>query len=110
MRGRLHTALALAALSSLALAARFRTPAPGPAEFPRDHGAHDDARLEWWYVTGHLFGPSGRSGYELTFFRTGASEDSKGARSSDVAARDVFLAHFARSTHPINLPVRCRVP
>ncbi|HKC24999.1 MAG TPA: lipocalin family protein [Thermoanaerobaculia bacterium] len=97
MRRSLATALALAALSSLALAARFRTPASGPAEFPRDHGAHDDARLEWWYVTGHLFGTSGRSGYELTFFRAGASDEPKGARASDLAARDLFLAHFARS-------------
>jgi len=40
---------------------------------------------------------SGRSGYELTFFRTGASDEPKGARASDLAARDLFLAHFARS-------------
>lgn len=23
-------------------------------EFPRDHGAHDGFRIEWWYVTANL--------------------------------------------------------
>lgn len=93
--------LALTALAALAAAAagasRFRTPPAGPASFPRDHGAHDDARLEWWYVTGHLSGASGRSGYELTFFRTGLEDTPKRARASAFAARDLFLAHFART-------------
>jgi predicted secreted hydrolase len=92
-----RAAAALFLLPLLALAARYAPPAPGPAQLPKDHGAHDDARLEWWYVTGHLSGASGRSGYELTFFRTGATDEPKGARSSALAARDLFLAHFART-------------
>jgi len=64
--------------------------------FPRDHGSHDDARVEWWYVTGQLETSSGkRLGYQLTFFRTGISDEPKGARTSAFAARDLFLAHFA---------------
>jgi predicted secreted hydrolase len=48
--------------------------------FPRDHGAHPDAPVEWWYYTGHLSGEKGRRyGFQLTFFRV----------------RDVHLAHFA---------------
>jgi predicted secreted hydrolase len=90
---RTRAVLLLAAL--LALGARFRPPSAGPVELPKDHGAHDDARLEWWYVTGHLTGASGRSGYELTFFRTAAGDDAP--RTSALAARDVFLAHFART-------------
>src|SRR5512144_1295210 len=44
--------------------------------FPRDHGAHEDARVEWWYVTGQLETASGkRLGYQLTFFRTGITDD-----------------------------------
>ncbi len=55
-------------------------PAAVPLEFPRDHGAHPDAAMEWWYYTGHLTGPGGREyGFQLTFFRV----------------RDLHLAHFA---------------
>jgi len=51
-------------------------------QFPRDHGSHPDAALEWWYWTGHLSGTGGRAyGFQLTFFRL----------------RDVHLAHFAWS-------------
>jgi predicted secreted hydrolase len=50
--------------------------------FPRDHGSHPDATLEWWYWTGHLRSDDGRSfGFQLTFFRL----------------RDLHLAHFAWS-------------
>jgi predicted secreted hydrolase len=66
--------------------------------FPRDHGSHDEARVEWWYVTGHLFTPAGkRFGYQVTFFRTGILDEPRGARESVFAARDLFLAHFART-------------
>lgn len=46
-----------------------RPPDPQPIVFPRDDGPHD--RLtEWWYVTGHLFGPAGeRFGFEFVVFR-----------------------------------------
>jgi predicted secreted hydrolase len=65
--------------------------------FPRDHGAHDDARVEWWYVTGQLETTSGkRLGYQLTFFRTGITDDPS-PRASSFAARDLHLAHFART-------------
>ncbi len=65
--------------------------------FPRDHGAHEDARVEWWYVTGQLETSSGRRlGYQLTFFRTGISDDPS-PRVSSFAARDLHLAHFART-------------
>ncbi len=63
------------ALLSLLLAA----PAIPPT-FPRDHGSHPDAAVEWWYYTGHLSDPAGKAyGFQLTFFR----------------ARDLHLAHFA---------------
>ncbi len=66
--------------------------------FPRDHGSHDGARVEWWYVTGQLDTASGRRlGYQLTFFRTGIADEPRGARASGFAARDLFLAHFART-------------
>lgn len=89
-----HVALAL-----LLLAGRFRPLDPKQnLSFPRDHGSHDDAKLEWWYVTGQLDTASGkRFGYQLTFFRTGVADEPRGARASSFAARDLFLAHFART-------------
>jgi predicted secreted hydrolase len=63
-------------------AALLSAPTPPPVQFPRDHGAHASAALEWWYWTGHLDDESGRSyGFQLTFFRL----------------RDLHLAHFAWS-------------
>lgn len=48
--------------------------------FPRDHGAHPEAAVEWWYYTGHLSDRAGRPyGFQLTFFRV----------------RELHLAHFA---------------
>src|SRR5206468_204113 len=39
-------------------------------EFPRDHAAHEDYAIEWWYYTGNLRAGDGRQfGYQLTFFR-----------------------------------------
>ncbi len=97
--GTVLAAFAARALSAGAPGAeRFRPLDPAaPLSFPRDHGSHDDARVEWWYVTGHLEDGSGRRlGYQLTFFRTGISDEPQG-RASAWAARDLFLAHFART-------------
>jgi len=50
--------------------------------YPRDHGAHRDAGIEWWYYTGHLKDAAGKEyGFQLTFFRV----------------RELSLAHFAWS-------------
>jgi predicted secreted hydrolase len=47
-------------------------PGPVPLQFPRDHGSHPDASVEWWYYTGHLTDPAGNPyGFQLTFFRVG---------------------------------------
>jgi predicted secreted hydrolase len=78
-----------AALAAARFGAAGASPAPAVTkarapnvQFPRDHGAHADAALEWWYWTGHLSGAGGREyGFQLTFFRL----------------RDLHLAHFAWS-------------
>ena len=55
--------------------------------FPRDHGSHPEFKIEWWYITGHLFSDDGRRfGYQATFFRR-AGEKRDGA--------EIFLAHMA---------------
>ena len=52
----------------------------GPLSFPRDHGSHPEAAVEWWYYTGHLTDAQEREyGFQLTFFRAG----------------QLHLAHFA---------------
>ncbi len=65
----------------------FAVPQPGHEfSFPRDHGAHPEFKLEWWYLTGHLFDKDGRRfGYQATFFRSAAPDRST----------QVYLAHMA---------------
>lgn len=77
----------------------FRLALPGRVfEFPRDHGAHDEYRTEWWYFTGHVRSAAGRRyGFEVTFFRVGAGEapSAPGAQVTSWDLRNVSLAHFA---------------
>ena len=62
--------------------------------FPRDHAAHPDHRIEWWYYTGNLRAADGRRfGYQLTFFRFGV--DRQPVNPSRWAVRDLYMAHFA---------------
>lgn len=86
--------------STLALAARPATAVEFPAvlarplEFPRDHGAHPEYRIEWWYMTGWLDAAGGDSiGFQLTFFRTRTGIDP--ANPSAFAARQLLIAHAA---------------
>ncbi|MGY2226017.1 lipocalin-like domain-containing protein [Pseudomonas gingeri] len=54
-----------------ATAAGYAQVVPGqPLVFPRDHGAHGDYRIEWWYVTANLEDAEGHSyGVQWTLFR-----------------------------------------
>lgn len=49
----------------------FATPsAQSVLQFPRDHGAHPEYRIEWWYVTANLQGQDGTPyGLQWTLFR-----------------------------------------
>jgi predicted secreted hydrolase len=63
-------------------------------EFPRDHGAHPEFRVEWWYVTGWLAKPNGAPlGFQVTFFRARAEYET--ANPSRFALRQAILAHAA---------------
>src|SRR5687767_1541598 len=71
--------LGLAVLPFSAFAAKAEYPAVKPNPrfvFPRDHGAHPEYRLEWWYVTGWLNALSGPVGFQITFFRARPEETS----------------------------------
>ncbi|MEK7350705.1 MAG: lipocalin-like domain-containing protein, partial [Nitrospirota bacterium] len=66
--------------------------------FPRDHGAHEEFRTEWWYYTGQLTAKDGRPfGYELTFFRRGMPREQTKTLPSKWAVSHLYLAHFAIS-------------
>ena len=60
--------------------------------FPRDHGAHPDFRIEWWYVTGWLDGPLG---FQVTFFR--ARPEAQSDNPSRFNPRQILFAHAAIS-------------
>ena len=61
--------------------------------FPRDFGAHPEARTEWWYVTGALAAGERVWGFQITFFR--AATAVAGAEASRFAARQLLFAHGA---------------
>ncbi|MEL6751546.1 MAG: lipocalin-like domain-containing protein [Pseudomonadota bacterium] len=59
----------------------FAVPERGtPLVFPRDHGAHLDHRIEWWYLTSNLTGSDGKTyGLQWTLFRSAlAPEEGEG--------------------------------
>lgn len=63
---------------------------------PRDHGAHDAFRTEWWYFTGWLETPDGKPlGFQITFFRS--RPDTDPANPSAFAPRQILFAHAALS-------------
>jgi predicted secreted hydrolase len=64
--------------------------------FPRDHRAHEEYAIEWWYYTGNVATSEGRRfGFQLTFFRVGVAP--RPANPSRWAVRDLYMAHFAIS-------------
>ena len=78
----------------------FRVPQPGPTfAFPRDHGSHPDYKIEWWYLTGHLFTaetPSRRFGFQATFFRSAAPREVAARPGAPAFGHDqIYLAHMA---------------
>ena len=88
------------ALPMLAAATRARSAVEYPRVerrslvFPRDHGAHPEFRIEWWYITGWVNDGAGRDyGVQVTFFRNrpGVAE----ANPSAFAPRQLLFAHAA---------------
>jgi predicted secreted hydrolase len=74
-----------------------RVAEPRPFVFPRDHGPHPEFQTEWWYYTGNLDAEDGRHfGFQLTFFRRSLTP-TPAERPSSMAARNVYMAHFALS-------------
>jgi predicted secreted hydrolase len=100
MRRVLIPALLVAGLAAAGVRAQapdWREAQPGYIfSFPRDHAAHPEFRIEWWYYTGNLDAADGRRfGYQVTFFRVGV--DPAPANPSLWAVRDIYMTHVAVS-------------
>jgi predicted secreted hydrolase len=64
-------------------------------QFPRDHGAHPDFRIEWWYLTANLQAADGTAyGAQWTLFRSAlAPRDEPGWQSPQL-----WMGHAALTT------------
>ena len=76
----------------------FKRALPGRIfSFPQDHFSHPEFKTEWWYCSGHLqsLGQDRESfGYQLTFFRTGLTRETK-VKKSKWSIQDLYFAHLA---------------
>jgi len=91
-------ALPLLGLPLPAFSQKAEYPAVVPGrklDFPRDHGAHPDYRIEWWYVTGWLQDNGNPLGFQITFFR--ARPEEANDNPSAFNPRQVLFAHAALS-------------
>ena len=63
---------------------------PGvPLSFPRDHGAHDQFSIEWWYLTGNVFDAQGQHyAIQWTLFRFAGQET-----NSPWSDNQTYMAH-----------------
>lgn len=63
-------------------------------QFPRDHGAHKDFAIEWWYYTGHLKGDDGQNyGFQWTFFRNSTHLLKKENSVNPFSSNQVYFSH-----------------
>ena len=66
--------------------------------FPRDHGAHSNYKVEWWYITGHLHHDGKRRfGFQATFFRFARPADVKRNGISAFEDSALHMAHMGIS-------------
>ena len=74
----------------------FAVPQPNPTfDFPADHGAHPEYRIEWWYLTANLEGPDGTSyGLQWTLFRSALAPETRDGWNDP----QIWFAHAAVTT------------
>lgn len=74
----------------------FSVPQPDPVfDFPADHGAHPDYRIEWWYLTANLTAADGTPyGLQWTLFRSALAPESGAGWS----APQLWMGHAAVTT------------
>jgi predicted secreted hydrolase len=88
--------LTLTSFTAPLLGQDFKRALPGRAfSFPQDHFSHPEFKTEWWYYSGHLYSQEKKSyGYQLTFFRTGLTRETKNQKSK-WTIQDLYFAHLA---------------
>lgn len=74
----------------------FTVPQPAPTfTFPADHGAHEDYRIEWWYLTANLTGHDGTDyGLQWTLFRSALAPET----GTGWATPQLWMGHAAVTT------------
>jgi predicted secreted hydrolase len=74
----------------------FSVPSPDRAlEFPADHGAHPDYRIEWWYLTATLTGADGQDyGAQWTLFRSALAPETQ----PGFADPQIWMGHAGLTT------------
>lgn len=89
--------LALLPATAMSQASFRRAEEPWRWDLPREHRAHPEFALEWWYLTGHLTGEGGMSlGYQATFFRKAlVPPQAASSRQSPLAATQIVMWHGA---------------
>ena len=77
--------------------ASWRQALPGYRyQFPRDHGAHEAFRTEWWYFSGNLRDSRGEKyAFMLTFFRAGLRPGAPRKSKSRWALKNLYFGHFS---------------
>ncbi len=69
-------------------------------QFPQDHGAHSDFRIEWWYLTANLKDASGRDyGVQWTLFRSALAPETRQGWNDP----QIWFAHAAVTTADAHL-------
>ncbi|GEN27679.1 iron ABC transporter permease [Halovibrio variabilis] len=69
-----------------------------PDDFPHEHAAHPDYRIEWWYLTANLEDVSGEPlGLQWTLFRQALMPPSERPEPTPWAADQLWMAHMAIS-------------
>ncbi|KQI71849.1 iron ABC transporter permease [Loktanella sp. 5RATIMAR09] len=74
----------------------FSVPQPDPQfDFPADHGAHYDYRIEWWYLTANLAAADGTPyGLQWTLFRSALAPEA----GEGWTAPQLWMGHAAVTT------------
>ena len=74
----------------------FSIPQPNPTfDFPADHGAHPDYRIEWWYLTANLETADGTPyGLQWTLFRSALAPEA----GDGWTAPQLWMGHAAVTT------------
>ena len=67
--------------------------------FPKDHGAHPNFRIEWWYLTANLKGEDGKDyGVQWTLFRSALRPQSAEKVESGWDSPQVWMGHAGLTT------------